>query len=104
MRERIAAAAGDAGRSMNSEIVARLEKSFNPISDEGDVFQAIRAISEYSAKFGTVVSMQFSRPIEGTLAAAISNGILPSDATEDDMANPGPAIVRMQAERAAKSK
>lgn len=84
---------------MNAEIVSRLERSFNPIADEGDVLRAVHAITEYSAQFGVVVTVQFSRPVEGTLAGAVASGVLPPDATEADMANPGPAIVRMQAER-----
>lgn len=104
MRERIAEAARAGSRSMNSEIVARLEKSFNPISDEGDVLQAVRAISEYSAQFDTVVSVQFSRSPASTLAAAIDNQSLPPDATVADLETQGSAMVQLHAERSAKSK
>lgn len=87
------------GRSLHAEIVARLDKSFSPIADEGDVLQAVRAISEYSAKFGTSVSVQFSKSRESILIDAIKNGTLPPDATVEDVDNPGPAIARMKAER-----
>ena len=103
MRDLIAAAAKASGRSMNAEIVARLEKSFNPIGDEGDVLQAVRAISEYSARFGTSVSVQFSKSRESILLEAIKNGTLPPDATLEDVDNPGPAIARHAAQRAAEN-
>lgn len=89
------------GRSLHAEIVSRLEKSFNPITDEGDVLQAVRAISEYSAQFGTSVSVNFSKSRESILADAIKNGTLPADARLEDVDNPGPAMARLKAQRAA---
>lgn len=93
MRDQIAAAAKQNNRSMNSEIVARLGKSFNPIEGEADVMQAVRAISEYSAKFNVRVSVQFSKAPENVLAEAIQNGSLPADATLEDLEDPA-AVAR----------
>lgn len=104
MREQIAESAKANNRSMNAEIVARLAKSFNPISDDADVLQAVRAISAYSAQFGTSVSVEFSAARDTILENAIKSGYLPADATLADLENPGPAIARLAAQRDAEER
>lgn len=96
MRDEIAASAKANNRSMNAEIIARLEKSFNPISDEGDVMRAVRAIGEYSSKFNVDVSVNFSKSPQGILADAIKSGTLPADATLADIGNPAEASGRLE--------
>lgn len=94
MRDEIAAAAKRHGRSMNAEIVARLEKSFNPMADESDVLRAVHAIVQYSAKFDVNVTVNFSASPESALTKTIQNGSLQADGTLPDLADPAAAMVR----------
>ena len=103
LRGQLEKSAKSVGRSLHAEIVARLEKSLNPIADEGDVMLAVRAIGEYSAKFDVSVSVNFSKTRESILADAIKNGTLPQDATLEDVDNPGPAVARMAAQKHAEA-
>lgn len=102
MRDRIAAEAKTNNRSMNAEIVARLERSLYPASDEESAMAAIRTLMEHGKKYEMDISINMSRPPEKTLALAIKNESLPPDATLEDLKNPGLAIERWEAEKASK--
>lgn len=88
-------AARASGRSLNSEIVARLERSLSPVSPEEGVLAAIRSLMEYGKKFDTDVSVNMSKPPEKILATAIKNGNLPADATLADLSDPTAALERL---------
>ena len=102
MRDSIAEAAKANNRSMNAEIVARLERSLYPASDEESAMAAIRTLMEHGKKYEMDISINMSRPPEKTLALAIKNESLPPDATLEDLKNPGLAIERWEAENASK--
>lgn len=102
LRDRIAAEAERNNRSMNAEIVARLERSLYPASDEESAMAAIRTLMEHGKKYEMDISINMSRPPEKTLALAIKNESLPPDATLEDLKNPGLAIERWEAEKASK--
>ena len=102
MRDRIAEEAKANNRSMNAEIIARLEQSLGPISDEASAMRAIKSLMEYGKKYEFLVSINITDEPEKILAKAIKNGSLPPDATLDDLDNPGAAIERMERERVAK--
>lgn len=102
MRDKIAELAKQNSRSMNAEIVARLERSLYPASDEESAMAAIRTLMEHGKKYEMDISINMSRPPEKTLALAIKNESLPPDATLDDLKNPGLAIERWEAEKASK--
>lgn len=102
MRDSIAEAAKANNRSMNAEIVARLERSLYPASDEESAMAAIRTLMEHGKKYEMDISINMSRPPEKTLALAIKNESLPPDATLEDLKNPGLAIERWEAEKASK--
>lgn len=102
MRDIISEAAKLSGRSMNAEIVARLERSLYPASDEESAMTAIRTLMEHGKKYEMDISINMSRPPEKTLALAIKNESLPPDATLEDLKNPGSAIERWEAEKASK--
>ena len=87
---------------MNAEIVARLERSLYPASDEESAMAAMRTLMEHGKKYEMDVSISMSRTSEKLLELAIKNGSLPPDATLEDLKNPGPAIERMAASKAAK--
>lgn len=101
MRDIISEAAKLSGRSMNAEIVARLERSLYPASDEESAMAAIRTLMEHGKKYEMDISINMSRPPEKTLALAIKNESLPPDATLEDLNNPGPSIEHWKARKAA---
>lgn len=102
LRDRISAEAERNNRSMNAEIVARLERSLYPASDEESAMAAIRTLMEHGKKYEMDISINMSRPPEKLLELATKNGSLPPDATLEDLKNPGPAIERWEAEKASK--
>lgn len=75
LRDRIAAEAEQNNRSMNSEIVARLEKSFGPSADKYDIDLIMQMLKKESERSGLRFDLRIS----------ISDAI-----TEDDLKNPTP--------------
>lgn len=59
MRDRIAAEAKAANRSMNAEIVARLEKSLDYIDGSSDLMKLVKYIGDAAALDGVGVSVSF---------------------------------------------
>lgn len=91
MRDRIGALAKESGRSMNAEIVARLERSLNQGAadyDAEDVMALISRITAESAKHGVQVKVEFLRSPENILEVAKKSGHLPPNATLADLEKP----------------
>jgi hypothetical protein len=57
MRERISSAAKDSGRSMNAEIVARLQGSFEPSLASLNWLDLVKILEEEARKRGTTISI-----------------------------------------------
>lgn len=88
LRGRLEESAKQVGRSLNSEIVARLERSLEPgMSDYDamDVLSMIDRITAESAKHGVQVKVEFLRSPESILEAAKKSGHLPQNATLADL-------------------
>lgn len=93
MRERIAREASINSRSMNAEIIHRLENSFSVIVDEVSLLTAIEVFNGYAAKFNCTVSLSVTTSRAQLLENAIKNGSLPPDATFADL-EPKPVEVQ----------
>lgn len=101
MRDKIARAADSSDRSMNSEIIHRLESSFSVIVDEVSLMTALQVLNGYAAKFNCSVSLTVSSTDLQILDTAIKNGNLPADATLADLEDPTDAIVRLRTQQLA---
>ena len=101
MRDRIARAAHTSDRSMNSEIIHRLENSFSVIVDEASLMTALKVFNGYAAKFNCSVSLTVSSTDLQILDTAIKNGNLPADATIADLDDPTEAIARLRVQQLA---
>jgi hypothetical protein len=101
MRDKIARAADSSDRSMNAEIIHRLESSFSVIVDEVSLMTALKVLNGYAAKFDCTVSLSVSSTPLQILSGAIKSGTLPADATLDDLNDPTEAIARLRAQQLA---
>jgi hypothetical protein len=61
MRDRIAESAKANKRSMNAEIVARLQESFSPVSREGTLEDAIKIFQAEAEKMGAKFQLVFEK-------------------------------------------
>jgi hypothetical protein len=110
MRDRIAEVAKQNGRSMNAEIVARLQRSIEVGTSLSqpralDMMTMVAQITAEAAKVGIQVKIEFARSPESILEAAKGSGHLPPDATLADLAGgakPAPPIESAPAKTPAK--
>lgn len=72
MREHIKAAADLSGRSMNAEIIARLDESFNPIAKQPMMVVRLEALPEGSEPIEVSVG-SFLQSFDAAIKASISS-------------------------------